>query len=82
MAYFYTIVCGKAASGRLFASKEILSMKSNKAARAASSYVFIAPHFIMFLIFAAFPTLYSIYISFCKWNFIGEPKFVGLENSR
>lgn len=55
-------------------------MKRKKTCRKASPYLFIAPHFLLFVAFAAFPTLYSMYISLCKWNFIGEPRFVGLEN--
>lgn len=43
-------------------------------------YVFISPFFILFLIFAAFPIGYSLYLSFYSWNGIREMRFVGLDN--
>ena len=45
-------------------------------------YLFIAPHFLLFLLFTIIPVVYSIGISLYKWNFIGAPTFVGLENYR
>lgn len=43
-------------------------------------YFFIAPYFIIFLIFSLYPILSSLHISFTKWNGFGEPVFVGLTN--
>ncbi|MEZ0536820.1 carbohydrate ABC transporter permease [Caldicellulosiruptoraceae bacterium PP1] len=42
--------------------------------------LFIGPHFILFLIFLIYPTFYGLYISFFKWDFMTEPKFVGFKN--
>jgi len=44
------------------------------------AYVFISPFYILFLIFGAFPVLYSIYLSFHKFKGLGELEFVGLKN--
>lgn len=43
-------------------------------------YIFISPFYILFLIFGAFPVLYSIYLSFHKFKGLGELEFVGLTN--
>lgn len=43
-------------------------------------YVFIAAPLIGFVIFAAFPLLASIFISFSQWDLFTEPKWVGLSN--
>lgn len=48
--------------------------------RKAAPYVFTAPFFIMFLIFATFPIIYSFYISLHEWNGITEMKWVGFKN--
>lgn len=51
-----------------------------KRLQSSKAYLFIAPHFLLFLLFAIIPVVYSIGISFFHWDFIGVPKFVGLEN--
>ncbi|MEK5643813.1 MULTISPECIES: carbohydrate ABC transporter permease [Paenibacillus] len=43
-------------------------------------YFFIAPFFIIFLLFGLYPILYSLYISFTNWDGIRTPEFVGLGN--
>jgi len=43
-------------------------------------YLFIAPFYISFLIFDAFPILYSAYLSFHKWSGLGEMQFKGMAN--
>lgn len=43
-------------------------------------WVFIGPHFIFFVVFILFPMIYGFYASFTKWNLIGSPSWVGLEN--
>ena len=50
-----------------------LEIKKNK-----SIYLYISPFYILFLIFGLFPILYSIVLSFQKWDGISEPQFVGL----
>ncbi len=44
------------------------------------AYLFISPFYILFLVFGAFPVLFSIYLSFHKWKGLGEMEFVGLKN--
>lgn len=51
--------------------------------RKYAPYLFVSPFFILFIIFSLFPTLFSLYISFTRWNPIeglARIKFVGLEN--
>lgn len=43
-------------------------------------YMFISPWIIGFLIFALGPMLYSIGLSFCKWDIFTPAEFVGLAN--
>jgi ABC-type sugar transport system permease subunit len=43
-------------------------------------YLFIAPFFITFLIFALFPLLYAFFLSFHDWDGMSPAKFVGLAN--
>ncbi|HLV08717.1 MAG TPA: sugar ABC transporter permease [Halanaerobiales bacterium] len=43
-------------------------------------YVFISPFYILFFIFGAFPILFSLYLSFHKWDGIREMEYVGVEN--
>lgn len=45
-----------------------------------SPYLFIAPFFILFILFSAFPIFYSLQLSFYSWNGIKEMSFVGFEN--
>jgi cellobiose transport system permease protein len=44
------------------------------------AYVYISPFYILFLIFGAFPILFSFYLSFQRWNGISPIQWVGLEN--
>ncbi|SDI96885.1 carbohydrate ABC transporter membrane protein 1, CUT1 family [Streptococcus equinus] len=41
---------------------------------------FIGPHMLLFLTFIVIPTVYGIYVSFTKWNLVGQPEWVGLAN--
>jgi cellobiose transport system permease protein len=43
-------------------------------------YAYVAPFFVLFLIFGLFPLLFTFYISFFEWDPIGEHHFVGLAN--
>lgn len=43
-------------------------------------YLFILPHYLFFIAFFAIPTVSTLVISFCKWDFITPPRFVGLQN--
>jgi len=41
---------------------------------------FVGPHLILFLVFILIPSIYGIYASFTKWNLIGDPTWIGLDN--
>ena len=43
-------------------------------------YAYIAPFFIIFLIFGLFPLLFTFYVSMFEWNPIGEKTFIGFGN--
>jgi cellobiose transport system permease protein len=47
-----------------------------------SPYAFIAPFFVTFAIFGAFPMLYTFWVSLHRWELIGTHSWVGLENYR
>lgn len=44
------------------------------------AWSFILPNLIGFLVFTFVPILFSLALSFCKWNLSGMPQFVGLTN--
>ena len=46
----------------------------------AYPYLFIAPFYLLFLIFQLYPMIWSLVLSFYKWNGIGPQTFVGLKN--
>lgn len=43
-------------------------------------YLFVAPPVLGFLIFGLTPMLFSVYISFQRWDMITSPTWVGLDN--
>lgn len=43
-------------------------------------YFFAAPFIIGFLVFTAFPMLYSIWLSFHSWDLLTPPRYVGFQN--
>ena len=47
---------------------------------AAAGWAFLSPWIIGFLLFSGFPILFSFFLSLTKWNLMGTPKFVGLQN--
>ena len=53
-------------------------MKKNKSS--ISDYLYIVPAFLIYTSVVILPTLYSVYISFFKWNGIAPKEFVGLKN--
>lgn len=59
-------------------------MKKNRKGKRRRSYdfVFVLPWVIGFLCFTLIPYLFSFYISFTKYNMMGTPKWLGLENYR
>ena len=57
------------------AEKPSLSQKN-----ARIGWAYIMPWIIGFIGLGVFPYLYSLYISFNKWDLLTEPKFVGFKN--
>lgn len=43
-------------------------------------YAFISPWLIGFIVFVAGPVIASFFISFTRWNIVGDPNWVGLRN--
>lgn len=49
-------------------------------ARYWREYLCISPFFVLFAIFFAYPLIWSFVLSFQRWNGIGIPRWVGLDN--
>lgn len=45
-----------------------------------SRYLFLLPGFLIYASVVIFPTFYSLYLSFFKWNGVAEKEFVGFSN--
>lgn len=45
-----------------------------------AGWLFISPWIIGFVVFTLGPLLYAIVLSFFQWDFIQDPKFIGLRN--
>ena len=43
-------------------------------------YAYVAPFFVIFIVFGLFPLLFTFYVALFDWNPIGEQTFVGLAN--
>ena len=71
-----------AAAGWLWARRRRpVHHRRQSAAELVTSYAFVAPWLIPFLIFGLFPLLHSVVISFSRYNFLtSEMQFVGLRN--
>ncbi|QGH36791.1 ABC transporter permease subunit [Gracilibacillus salitolerans] len=50
-------------------------MKQNK-----MFYISVAPFLILFCMFSLFPIVASFFLGFTKWNGVGVPEFVGIDN--
>ncbi|PIQ11328.1 MAG: sugar ABC transporter permease [Ignavibacteriales bacterium CG18_big_fil_WC_8_21_14_2_50_31_20] len=48
--------------------------------RKITPYLLVAPYILHFVIFVAFPVIFSIVLTFHKWNIISPMKFSGLDN--
>jgi multiple sugar transport system permease protein len=48
--------------------------------RTLTGYLFLLPNLIGYLLFIAFPIVYSFFLSFTKWDAITPLQFVGLKN--
>lgn len=51
-----------------------------KRREAIAGYMFASPFIVGFLLFIAYPMLYSIYLVFHQWDLLSAPRFVGLDN--
>jgi len=49
---------------------------------ALAGYLFILPWIVGFVVFLAGPMLASFALSFTRWNIVGDPRWVGLNNYR
>ncbi len=54
-------------------------MKNTKA-RNASGYMFLTPWLIGFFLLAIGPILVSLYLSFTRYDMVGDPRWTGLDN--
>jgi multiple sugar transport system permease protein len=48
--------------------------------RYAKHYLMLLPFFLLFAVFYLYPLVYSVIISFMKWDGVHAPVFVGVEN--
>ena len=47
-----------------------------------TGYLFVGPQLLGFLLFVAFPLLFSIYLCFSEWNLVEMPTLIGFDNFR
>jgi len=45
-----------------------------------AGYAFASPWFFGFLVFGGGPLVFSVFMSFCEYNVLSPPKFIGFEN--
>jgi len=62
------------------AKKRLKRNYSKTASERRAGYLFISPFFILFGIFGIFPLIFTLYLSFHKWDILGTTEFVGLTN--
>jgi len=55
-------------------------MKNRRTKNKLLPYIFVAPYILHFLMFVAFPVIFSIVLTFHKWNIISPMEFIGLNN--
>ncbi|HLA42292.1 MAG TPA: sugar ABC transporter permease [Aggregatilineales bacterium] len=56
------------------------TLASQRRREALVGYLFIAPAFILFLIFIAGPMVYSLVLSFHHWDIFSDARYAGLDN--
>lgn len=58
-----------------------MKRKSIRQIRSAlQGYLFISPFFLAFLVFGLYPILYTLFLSFQKWDGVVPPSFIGWRN--
>lgn len=48
--------------------------------RQIQAFSFTVPALVLLAIFLVYPILYVVYLSFQRWNLLGTPQFIGLQN--
>lgn len=48
--------------------------------RKLAPYAFISPFYLLFAVFGVFPILFSLYLSFHRWDIVSPMQWVGFEN--
>ncbi|TQJ51499.1 carbohydrate ABC transporter membrane protein 1 (CUT1 family) [Phycicoccus sp. SLBN-51] len=56
--------------------------RSMRRSETRAAWLFISPWVVGFLVFTAYPVLYTAYLSLTDYDVINDPHFVGLENFR
>ncbi len=51
-----------------------------RANQQSEAYLFLLPSLLGFIIFVVLPIFASFILSFFKWNLIGDPEFIGIDN--
>ena len=54
--------------------------KSSFGGSEISMVVMAAPFLILFFLFTVLPVLVSLFLSFCSYDMLSSPKFIGLDN--
>jgi len=55
-------------------------MAKNKLNKSIAPYFFVSPYLIHLILFIVFPVVFSIVLTFYKWNIISPMKYVGFDN--
>lgn len=77
---FVAIVYGFAIWAMWRESTALHLNRTNAQTEALEGYLFLAPNLIGFLIFFAFPLVFSFFISLTDWDAFGNSNFIGLAN--
>src|SRR5260370_40552039 len=67
---------GSRATGYSFVGR----LARTRFARSSTPYLYVAPFFIVFSVFFAYPVAYSFYVSLHSWSGQGAMKWVGWDN--
>ena len=68
------------AADRATSTRRTTTIQAEERRVARAAYLFLAPTFLLFLVFVAGPLVAAIYISFTYYDVFSAPKWVGLEN--
>ena len=44
------------------------------------SYFLVSPYLVHLILFVSFPVIFSVVLTFHKWNIISEMQYVGIDN--